>query len=212
MRLPFRWTMYGQLGMRFAQRRWMISSSRPRTPGGYGLQALTGMQLGYVPALETYPAGQLQVQPPPETMHVPPLPHGSLLGLHALTHEIPLNRNPALHEQLYVPGATRSVHIAAASPLSLHGFDVQSLPGAAHGMVVVVVVSIVVVVDVGGGSSSVFTSVTNASTLPSIAAWSPAGATQSFLASAFEKAALYFASQAATFVESTGAFFDAAFA
>src|SRR5437016_13187901 len=100
----------------------LLRAAAPRNgyddPAGYGLQAWTGMQLGYVPPVETYPGGQLQVQPPPETAHVPPLPHGSLLG-HELTHEIPLNKNPGLHEQLYVAGATRSVHIAAASPLSL---------------------------------------------------------------------------------------------
>jgi hypothetical protein len=188
------------------------------------------MQLGCVPPVDTYPTGQLQVQPPPETVHVPPLPHGygtGLAGLHPLTHEIPLNKNPALHEQVYP--APRLVHVAAASPPKLQGFEVQSFgaelaqlfeqqselftqaaPTAAQGMVVVVVVVVLVVV-VGGGARSVFTSATNASTLPSIADWSPAGATQSFADSAFADAALYFASHASSFVESTGAFLSAAF-
>jgi hypothetical protein len=87
------------------------------------------------------------------------------------THEIPLNKNPALHVQLYpTAGATRSVHVALVSPLSLQGCDVhetaaleqipeQQSESAAHGvpvvpqasvvLVVVDVVPIVVVVTVG---------------------------------------------------------------
>src|SRR5690349_3758927 len=45
----------------------------------HGLHVSTGTQLGFVPPVETYPAGQLQLQPAPETVHVPPLPHGSVL-------------------------------------------------------------------------------------------------------------------------------------
>jgi hypothetical protein len=93
-----------------------------------GVHALRSMHVGFEPPVDVKPVPQAQVHPDALVEHVPrPAPHGFDVGLHAFTHVVPLNMNPASHLQLYpVAGAAASMHVALESPASVQWFVTHS--------------------------------------------------------------------------------------